>query len=111
MNYALIHDADEAITGDVPPSLNKIKSEKERIYGSSLTRRIVKTADILEAWLFLTEDKAMGNDVVYPIIEQLAGRVKPWAASLGFKNHTRLLTCARKEFNIYDAPALEKSDG
>ena len=56
VEYALDHDADEALTGDKPTP-----SKEPTEAGGSQIHVIVKCADVLEAICFLEEEAAMGN--------------------------------------------------
>ena len=59
---ALLHDHDEAVTGDIP------STGKEDNNTGSLEDSIVKVADALEAALFLREELQMGNSRVGAVV-------------------------------------------
>jgi 5'-deoxynucleotidase YfbR-like HD superfamily hydrolase len=72
---ALVHDADEMITGDVPTPSKKrhLYIHRDRVlddmgYGepdiSAYSKDILKVADVYEACMFLTDELAMGNTTV-----------------------------------------------
>lgn len=73
LTYAIVHDAEESITGDTPsPSkLPRMDRPQHEI--------IVKVADGLEAYAFLYEEKIMGNDVFAdPVITDVLQRTQPY---------------------------------
>ena len=61
----LVHDLDEALTGDVPAPA---KGEGARQYdGWTADRILVKLADKLEQWLFLHRERQLGNTMLSAI--------------------------------------------
>lgn len=67
LNCALLHDEDEAATGDKPSS-----SKQGKTYHASMPQYaiIVKVADILEALAFLHQERLMGNTMLADIWEE-----------------------------------------
>lgn len=73
--YALRHDASEAITGDIPAIVNDmfdhegLTSRYSDIVSHNLagkeTNNIVKIADYIEALLFLNTERVLGNTTVH----------------------------------------------
>lgn len=76
LTRALEHDADEAITGDSPSPTK----HKDKEYYMSLSQEdvVVKMADCLEAWLFLSEELRMGNNYTQTIHIDLKQRMLPY---------------------------------
>lgn len=84
--YALIHDEMEAITGDTPSPANaehmpnKATYENEHLMGKAPAtpgiKRLLKLADLLEAWLFVLEEKQMGNTGLQMVEESIIMRIK-----------------------------------
>lgn len=67
---ALNHDLDEAMDGDEPGGpWRKPKDYQQLIKERGQVWAVVKMADILDAYLFLTEEWLMGNTLIEPIIE------------------------------------------
>lgn len=74
---ALTHDAEEAVTGDMPtPSKPASASE------ATLDRCVLKVADCLEAALFLSEELSMGNSSVSDVLDDVVDRGSVWADKL-----------------------------
>lgn len=69
LSYALEHDEEEAVKGDMPggPVIKRdfkaLTSERGQVWA------VVKMADMLEAMIFLEEEVALGNEQVMPIID------------------------------------------
>ena len=68
LTYALHHDDDEAITGDIPsPAKYRLREEyldashSPWYHVSEDARRIVKLADLMEAYWFLMMERRLGN--------------------------------------------------
>lgn len=79
LEYALTHDVDELITGDIPTPLKEVADQNDGVTNRLfdlfpwISRKaeewaitedelaIVKVADILEALMFLREDQGSGN--------------------------------------------------
>lgn len=75
LRYALTHDVKEAIDGDMPSPSKKT----EPVDASDQVKVVVKTADVLEAMLFMYEEQLMGNRMgVDDIIDYLYKRTEPW---------------------------------
>lgn len=87
---ALVHDDSESITGDTSAPFKKIVkeaySEFERqhslgVYGvEGLTdqeRCILKIADLLEALLFLKEERQMGNNMIADVWDDVYAKIEP----------------------------------
>jgi len=113
--FAIIHDETEALTGDIPsPSAhthmpNKKQFDVEHALGASTAsdevEQVLKVADVLEALLFLWEEKKMGNtmefieaDVTKNLYRALEGF--PW---IGANDHALILG---KFKNVFD-PGLD----
>ena len=72
LEYALLHDINEAITGDVPSTFKRYI--KDAIVGfeskipdaevCELTKVVVKLADYLEALAYINEEKSFGNSTL-----------------------------------------------
>ncbi len=67
VNYALIHDEEEAATGDRPST-----SKQNKTYHAGMPQFaiVVKVADILEAIAFLHEEKLMGNTRLLEVMQE-----------------------------------------
>ena len=77
--HAMLHDNDEAITGDIPSPSKECHIKKN----TPLLNTIVKIADTLEASLFLHEEMALGNTTVGPIVDWVSSVGTEWAAKVG----------------------------
>ena len=87
LRYAMWHDMTEIITGDLPSPASKwfrqeelnnwAEDEFQRSTGlrfqrpSGLVKDIIKTADTLDATLFLAEEVQMGNRAVFDLFSHL----------------------------------------
>ena len=103
MWYALIHDIDETITGDIPGPIKRAAFDKKKAeeamhdvmmhkFGADVltdlkftyneVRRIVSAADSVEEVCFLMEEMSMGNkDWIKPVADEAVERLKHrWAA-------------------------------
>lgn len=95
--YALYHDLDETITGDIPGPAKRAAWCKERgeeaisdvlgdKYGSDVcqtrreatseVRRIVSVADSIEEVCYLSEELILGNVWVSPVVQEAQARLK-----------------------------------
>lgn len=83
---ALIHDASESISGDLPSPFKRLIGSD--IINAALRRfkvskvsdtvaNILKCADCIEAMLFLREDMMLGNNVVGPVYTDISVNFKP----------------------------------
>lgn len=70
---ALIHDHEEAITGDTPST-----SKKQHAEDAPLEKCIIKVADCLEAWLYMEEERQMGNTCVRKISYDIEDKAEEW---------------------------------
>ena len=86
--YALIHDETEAITGDIPSPAGQRhipgkSSAFEKTSGQGATtadddvRDLLKVADLLEAFLFVKEEMALGNKMLDSILLSIRSRLIP----------------------------------
>jgi 5'-deoxynucleotidase YfbR-like HD superfamily hydrolase len=89
LNKALVHDADEATTGDAPgPTKDGTRASPVTLDQTSL---IVKVADILEAYLFCNEEICMGNQSFLPMRDDVTKRGEAywpffrWGLTAGIK--------------------------
>lgn len=64
---ALGHDMEEAVEGDMPGGPVKKKDFEALTKEKGQVWAVVKMADMLEAYLFLEEERALGNAQVKPI--------------------------------------------
>ena len=62
LEAAIIHDADESLTGDTP-SPNKELPSPEAIAAYPQAKIVLKVADLLEAFAWLYEEQLMGNGI------------------------------------------------
>ena len=68
--YALHHDDDEALTGDIPSTakdyiqVSMVDNYHQWTNGNEEVKRIVKLADLLEAVWFLLMEEKMGNSYI-----------------------------------------------
>jgi 5'-deoxynucleotidase YfbR-like HD superfamily hydrolase len=58
---ALLHDSDEAITGDAPSTNNKTSAMKRAERCMNFEYALLKAADYLESIVYLNEERASGN--------------------------------------------------
>ena len=89
---SLWHDIDEAFTGDVPTPSKKRKPPEEL----GVTDEVVKGADLIEALLFLKEERTLGNTGLDKIEKQLTEKLHCWQ---GQWVHTDTLLQVFSEFN------------
>jgi 5'-deoxynucleotidase YfbR-like HD superfamily hydrolase len=100
--FALLHDSDEAATGDIigpvkrsaviRPALDRYARESFRSWGiehlipaepSQSTRNVVKAADIIDDMLTLSEEMALGNRRAEPLREVIANRLETALERIG----------------------------
>lgn len=75
MKLALIHDDEEAKTGDYPSTTKVPRMPSDQV------NLVVKIADKLEALVFLAEEEAMGNSRVKDIMEHIRFKIHDlWTA-------------------------------
>lgn len=101
MDYALCHDDDELITGDLPTpfkkKLNGVHEEAVRDFGltppppSDMVKTVVKLADNLDAALFLAEEISLGNGRVVDVLNVIM--VKLGASANAFQAYYRTGHC------------------
>lgn len=83
MKWALLHDADEIHSGDIPtPYKRKIGIKTQPPDLDPLDIQIIRIADILEAYIFLLEEKMLGNYKALKLEEQLSTRLFNECANL-----------------------------
>lgn len=90
LQYALLHDAEEAITGDLPGPVKRGRVWKElisdvqdeldfhplmEVYPEQI-KRVVKAADLISALVFADEEVKMGNTYFLRIREEIAFSIK-----------------------------------
>ena len=87
---ALIHDASEALTGDIP-STAKDRQFAQRDSDLSADVIVLKVADQLEALLFTNDELCMGNQSILPVQDHVMQRYReiweyfPWNGDHGEK--------------------------
>jgi len=96
---ALHHDDDEAITGDIPGPSKNVLSEKyldslTRAWynGPCLERQIVKLADKMEAYWFLTMEFKLGNKYITDYRTEVEHKAMSFASEFGFEVEDKLRT-------------------
>jgi len=76
----LMHDSDEAITGDAPSTNNKTSAAARAAICNDARRALLKAADYLESVVYLNEEHAMGNTRVEPYLTStIDDYYYPWA--------------------------------
>lgn len=91
---ALHHDNDEAITGDLPSPSKWVLSEEWVDEHSGLwynrdspEREIVKLADKMEAYWFLSMERKLGNQYIEGYLQEIHRKVLSAATALGVHNY------------------------
>lgn len=80
---ALCHDATEAVTGDIPtPAKNKPPIPKSLNSAYNIDKLLLKTADSLEALMFIKEEIDMGNNAVLDVYVDIVDRGTRWTDAL-----------------------------
>lgn len=80
---ALCHDSYEAITGDVPtPAKTRKPVPKSSNLNYNIDKLLLKTADSLEALLFIKEEMDMGNNSLLDVYVDIVERGTVWADAL-----------------------------
>jgi 5'-deoxynucleotidase YfbR-like HD superfamily hydrolase len=82
--YAISHDESEALSGDIPTPMKRmvpgIADEEDRMAPPPrvdlIASLVVKTADILEAALFLSEELHMGNRTILKVRDDVLHRAQ-----------------------------------
>lgn len=82
MYASLFHDESESMTGDIAAPAKKWMDKQQFVnlskrlgtqeYEDYDIKRIIKMADLLEAYLFLHEEIAMGNNAVWSIMNDVS---------------------------------------
>lgn len=138
MFYALMHDAEEFVTGDivgptkreivdnkrakayiqakmeqrVPKQARELHDLEHSTYGDDI-KLIVKAADRLDALLFLTMEKRLGNGVIAPLIPDMWKMMReswdalPWRR----ENSTYDIDALFKKHVVHDVQRHEKHGG
>lgn len=77
--YALKHDMDEAVTGDMPtPSKPKVTPVRPLIMSvENSVKSVAKIADSLEAYLYTMEEFNMGNQRILSVQHDIKKRMEP----------------------------------
>lgn len=93
---ALHHDDDEAVTGDIPSPAKNVLSEayldahRDLWYNApSPEREIVKLADKMEAYIFLSMETALGNSYIQDYRNEIAQKIINWISEGGFDDRIR----------------------
>ena len=111
IKWALIHDIQEAHTGDTPAYC---KDDYEKKKHTVLWEAIVHVADVLEVWFYMLEEEYMGNQFIAGIGDNLEKRlhvaVKSADNLLKVKNK-EISTILDKMIEIYDLPKFTKDRG
>lgn len=123
--YALIHDETEAITGDIPSPAGKKdgavpgkSAAYEKLNGHGdhdapeEIKKILKLADILEAYWFICEEEHMGSNILAAVKQEIVERLTPLLIEFpAVKGHW---TETFSEFHLAITPSmhpvLEKPD-
>ena len=85
--YALHHDDDEALTGDIPSTaksfvqVSRVDEVRHWAKNSDDVIRIVKLADLLEAVWFLLMERKLGNHYIAKHLEACQSKVISYAIS------------------------------
>ena len=94
---ALHHDDDEAVSGDIPGPAKNILSEKyldsvaDMWYNHPcLERQIVKLADKMEAYWFLTMESKLGNKYIADYRHEVEVKALAFASEFGFEVEDKL---------------------
>ena len=112
MWFALLHDIDETITGDIPGPIKRAAFDKDKAksvmqdvmidkFGADITtdasftndevRAIVSVADSIEEICYLMEEMSMGNkDWIKPVIDEAIERLKARWSKLPADEDTRM---------------------
>ena len=110
--FALLHDIDETITGDIPGPIKRAAFDKTKArsvmqdvmidkFGADITtdasftndevRAIVSVADSIEEICYLMEEMSMGNkDWIKPVIDEAIERLKARWSKLPADEDTRM---------------------
>lgn len=100
LTYAMTHDMDETISGDIPapwrrhhgisdrPTPDALANLAVKRFGASeepapLTKAIVKVADVYEAAMFLAGEMSAGNRTVKIVFDELLEQVQAAVTDLG----------------------------
>jgi len=95
LGFAIVHDETEAITGDIPASENgrnlsgksKVMENKYKLgdcTASNDIKSVLKLADLLEAYLFVQEEKRLGNRALFDIEQDVKRRIFEAASRFEF---------------------------
>jgi 5'-deoxynucleotidase YfbR-like HD superfamily hydrolase len=85
-HYALLHDQAEAFTGDIPTPAGRRINKKDLedqfvshyvdwVEPSETIEQVVKVADYVEALIFLTVEKSLGNNSVDEVIKNVTSNL------------------------------------
>ena len=103
LTLALFHDESEAVSGDIATPFKRnwggdaIK-DMEQEYGMGhhyktldhQARVIIKLADLIEAFIWLNEEKALGNKLLKPIRDQIGSNIRRTMEDFDFDGATCL---------------------
>lgn len=110
--YALLHDEIEAITGDIAaPSKQSMVFDGHLSIGYEpdlLVKKVVKLADMCDAYLFILEEQRKGNELG-PILEDVLQKlVEAWRdVFTGEEDESPFITFLEESFSMRANPGLE----
>lgn len=115
---AIIHDEAEAISGDIAAPFRRgsighgIKHYEKGCQRGHTTKpfikKIVKIADCVEAWLFLTQEVEMGNRSILPIVQDVERTLeKHWLDIFRFNHLNEFMAYLKVNLHPDIHPCLE----
>lgn len=83
---ASYHDADEALTGDLPGGPVKQINWDEKVVAKGQVWAVVKLADMVEAYLFLKEEELLGNQNLQQITDAYEAEINSLIRYVDFRD-------------------------